>query len=97
MTDGGPVYPCRISPSVEDVRAMRDAGDNLDRLTARDLMANHTGMSLRDAAALAALPAIIEVCRADSLEPSETRSQMFARKAWAAADAFIEARGMTND
>ena len=49
-------------------------------------------MSLRDAAALAALPVLIDICRADTREPGETLEQMFARKALAVADAFIAAR-----
>lgn len=91
IKDGGPVYPCNITPSVDDVRAMREAG-NLGLIQARNLAANHTGMSLRDAAALAALPAIIDVCKHDTREPGETVEQMFASKAWAVADAFIAAR-----
>ena len=50
------------------------------------------GMSLRDAAALAALPAIINVCKNDIPDPGETFSEMFARKAFGCADAFIAAR-----
>lgn len=50
--------------------------------------------ALRDMAALAALPAIIQVCAGDKPREigTETFEQMFARKAWAAADAFIAAR-----
>ena len=61
---------------------------------------DNEGMSLRDAAALAALPAIIQVCAGDSPREigTETHEQMFARKAWAVADAFIAAReGKTNE
>lgn len=49
---------------------------------------------LRDQAALAALPAIIQVCAGDKPREigTETHEQMFARKAWAVADAFIAAR-----
>jgi hypothetical protein len=52
------------------------------------------GISLRDAAALAALPAVISVCASDTPREigKETHEQMFARKAWAVADAFIAAR-----
>lgn len=51
-------------------------------------------ISLRDQAALAALPAIIQVCAGDKPREigTETYEQMFARKAWAVADAFIAAR-----
>lgn len=51
-------------------------------------------ISLRDQAALAALPAIIQVCAGDKPREigTETHEQMFARKAWAVADAFIAAR-----
>ena len=50
--------------------------------------------ALRDQAALAALPAIIQVCAGDKPREigTETFEQMFARKAWAVADAFIAAR-----
>lgn len=51
--------------------------------------------ALRDQAALAALPAIIQVCAGDKPREigTETFEQMFARKAWAVADAFVAARG----
>jgi hypothetical protein len=50
--------------------------------------------ALRDQAALAALPIIIQVCAGDKPREigTETFEQMFARKAWAVADAFIAAR-----
>ena len=57
-------------------------------------------ISLRDQAALAALPAVIQVCAGDRPREigTETHEQMFARKAWAVADAFIAAReGKTNE
>ena len=60
----------------------------------------YSGMTLRDAAALAALPAILQVCAGDKPREigTETHEQMFARKAWAVADAFIAAReGKTNE
>lgn len=49
---------------------------------------------LRDKAALAALPAIIQVCASDKPRDTDlgTFEQMFARKAWAVADAFVAAR-----
>lgn len=51
-------------------------------------------LTLRDQAALAALPAVIQVCAGDKPREigTETFEQMFARKAWAVADAFIAAR-----
>ena len=50
--------------------------------------------ALRDQAALAALPAIIQVCAGGGPREvgTETFEQKFARKAWAVADAFIAAR-----
>lgn len=57
----------------------------------------HTSMSLRDAAALAALPAVINVCEHNIREPDETMEQRFARKAWEVADAFIAARETKED
>ena len=55
--------------------------------------------ALRDQAALAALPAIIQVCAGDKPREigTETFEQMFARKAWAVADAFIAAREGNSD
>lgn len=75
--DGGPAFPqSQIKPNSRGV-----------------LYPDHMpGMSLRDAAALAALPAIIEACRRDTREADETMEQMLARRAWVIADAFIEAR-----
>jgi hypothetical protein len=55
------------------------------------------GMSLRDAAALAALPAVIEVCKHDTCGLDETKEQMFARKAFQIADAFIAVRETKED
>lgn len=62
--------------------------------------AEHSGaISLRDQAALVALPAIIQVCAGDRprVRSRETYEQMFARKAWAVADAFIAARKAKED
>jgi hypothetical protein len=95
INDGGPVYPCRITPSVRDVHALREAG-NLHLLQARELAANRTGMSLRDAAALAALPAIITATSAGQHDPATKHGcrveEAMARDAWLIADAFIAAR-----
>lgn len=54
---------------------------------------------LRDQAALAALPAIIQICAQDTRREmgAETHEQMFARKARAVADAFIAAREGKSD
>jgi len=91
--DGGPVYPCKITPSIHDIRALREAG-NLGLLQARDLAANHTGMSLRDAAALAALQSILARCfLPDALDQDlSDYADDAARLAWSAADAFMAAR-----
>ena len=61
---------------------------------AAEVIHRYSGMTLRDAAALAALPAVIQVCAQDTRRErgAETHEQMFARKAWAVADAFIAAR-----
>ena len=50
------------------------------------------GMSLRDAMAIAALPAVIRCCAADNRPANETQDQMFARKAFSIADAMLKAR-----
>lgn len=55
------------------------------------------GMSLRDAAALAALPAIINAFDPDMRHVGETSAQMFARKALEVADAFLAARNKEDD
>ena len=47
---------------------------------------------LRERAALAALPGVIHACRHDTRRFGETMEQMFARKAWAIADAMCAAR-----
>jgi hypothetical protein len=52
----------------------------------------HKPETLRDAAALAALPAVVRACIPLECLPGETMEQMFARKAWRIADAFIAAR-----
>lgn len=49
-------------------------------------------MTLRDTAALAALPAVIKMYAAGGRSLHETAEQYFARRAWAIADAFIAAR-----
>lgn len=49
------------------------------------------GMTLRDAAALAALPAIIHAFKHDT-PYKKTKEQMFARMAWAVADAMLAER-----
>lgn len=51
------------------------------------------GMSLRDWFAGQALVAIINTCKHDFRDPGEDFEQMFARKAFACADAMLEARG----
>ena len=52
----------------------------------------YDGMSLRDWFAGQALPPIMVLCAADTRLKNETHAQMFARKAWDAADAMIAAR-----
>mgnify|MGYP000311273460 CR=1 FL=1 len=57
-----------------------------------DFAPGYAGMSLRDYFALAALPACIQVCARDSLNPGQTMEQRFAETAWAIADAMLEKR-----
>ncbi len=52
---------------------------------------SHSGMTLRDYFAAAALPAVIANCASDRLTNGESREQMFARKALEVADALIAA------
>lgn len=53
----------------------------------------HHGMTLRDWFAGQALVAIVQTCKDDFREVGEDFPQMFARKAYACADAMLEARG----
>jgi hypothetical protein len=95
INDGGPVYPCRVTPKIEDVRAFKEAGD-FGLLQARELAANHTGMSLRDAAALAALQGFCT--QSDSSGTWTWPPDTAVAEAWRVADAFIAAReGKTDD
>jgi hypothetical protein len=93
INDGGPVYPCRITPSVRDVHALREAG-NLHLLQARELAANHTGMSLRDAAALATLQGFAAGLASVKMTEKQADDAMehAVRASWVVADAFIAAR-----
>lgn len=50
------------------------------------------GMSLRDYFAGQALPQVIHMCFADRRLDGETSEQMFARKAYAIADAMLTER-----
>lgn len=50
------------------------------------------GMTLRDYFAAAALPAVIDLCKHDTLDDGETRVQRFAKGAYIVADAMIQAR-----
>jgi hypothetical protein len=49
-------------------------------------------MTLRDFAAITALPAVIVQCAEDYRDTSETIEQMFARKSYALADAMLAQR-----
>jgi hypothetical protein len=98
INDGGPVYPCKITPSPEAVRAMREAG-NLGLLQARDLAANHTGISLRDAAALAALQGMLAHTTRYRPRPGAPTNwhDAISQEAFQIADAFIAAREAKTD
>ena len=74
---------------------LRDGHPEVNRVLAQAAPEKPTdALTLRDQAALAALPVIIQACAGDSPREigTETYEQMFARKAWAVADAFIAAR-----
>ena len=73
---------------------MREAGD-LGLVTARNLMSNHTGISLRDAAALAALQGFCS--QADTEGMWSWLPDVAAAEAWRVADAFIAARDQRQD
>jgi hypothetical protein len=99
INDGGPVYPCATFPkSAEQVREIRDAA-GIGLMQARDWASMHSGMSLRDAAALAALQGMLAY--GVGFRPAETPDlhwhNVVAREAWAVADAFIAARETKED
>ena len=50
------------------------------------------GMSLRDWFAGQVLGGVIAATKSDTREPNETHEQMFARRAYALADALLAAR-----
>ncbi len=52
-----------------------------------------SGETMRDRIAMAALPAVIKRCNGDTRYAGETLEELFARKAYAVADAFLAARG----
>lgn len=76
--DGGPAFPCDV-----------EAVNPLNGLPYRS---QSEGMALRDWFAGQALPAVIEVCEANERVGDETIAQMFARKAYEAADAMLNER-----
>lgn len=51
-----------------------------------------SGASLRDVFAWQTLPAIISTCSGDARDLGETTEEMFARKAYAIADAMLAER-----
>lgn len=51
-----------------------------------------SGMSLRDWFAGTVLGGVIAATKSDTREPNETHEQMFARRAYALADAMLAAR-----
>lgn len=53
--------------------------------------------SARDVMALNLLPKVMDTCAQDTREPGETHEQMFARKAYALADAMLAARETKED
>jgi len=81
---------------VEEVQQnLRDGHPEVNRMLAQAAPETPADvLTLRDQAALAALPVVIQVCAGDRPREigTETHEQMFARKAWAVADAFIAAR-----
>jgi len=50
------------------------------------------GMSLRDYAAIKALPAVITACTGDTRMPGESQPDYFARICYELADAMLKAR-----
>lgn len=75
VSDGGPAFP-------------RHGGDGIDDPRNRIMSG---GMTLRAWFAGQALPTVVAVCVADTLEIGETREALFARRALAIADAMLAA------
>jgi len=85
--DGGPAYPCKTYPATpEEVRALRDAA-GVGLMEAKGWATNHPGMSLRDAAALAALQGMLSSGDWAQYPPIQV-----AERAFDIADAFLDAR-----
>lgn len=87
--DGGPAYPCKTYPATpEEVRALRDAA-GVGLMEAKGWATNHPGMSLRDAAALAALQGF---CSNPNVASYDGYEYHLVAKAFAVADAFLDVR-----
>ena len=57
-----------------------------------DVIGHNEGMSLRDWFAGQAIGSVMQVCANDTLEPGETITDLFARRAYRVADAMLAAR-----
>lgn len=57
-----------------------------------ELEVRYGGLTIRDAFALSALPAVIEICGGDTIRGSGTIEDYFARKSYAIADAMLRER-----
>ena len=80
--DGGPAFPGKHPKK----------GWNGQLRMEVSVMEECGGMSLRDWFAGQALPSVMVLCQRDTLEPGQTRSQLFAQSAYRLADAMLATR-----
>lgn len=84
--DGGPAYPSLFVNQYDENVSAPDG-----QIVSHGCSVHMSGMSLRDAFAIAALPSIIRLCANDTMHEM-TKANYFASRAYEIADAMIEAR-----
>jgi hypothetical protein len=71
---------------------VKDGGSAFPHPHQHGFKPSEDGMSLRDWFAGTVLGGVIAATKSDTREPNETHEQMFARRAYALADAMLSAR-----
>ena len=74
---------------------IREVQNHLRNIEERRNHVQQTEEELRHEIAMQVLPSVITTCKNDTRKAGETHEQMFARNAYAMADAMIEARKTT--
>jgi hypothetical protein len=93
-TDGGPAYPCKITPSsADEIKAMRDE-TGLSMADAKELASNHTGMTLRDWFAGQALVGLLSFCGTASFGNAANSTVI---RSYEIADAMLAERSKSDD